>query len=78
MREVKKGAIPWNKGKKCKSLSDTHKLKLSNALRGENNPNYGKPQSEKTRLKNSESNKRLRGEEHFNYGRHRSEEQKEK
>jgi len=61
------GQIPWNKGKKRKPFSEEHKRKLSEATKGENNPmygkhgkdnpNYGKPRSEETRRKWSESRK---------------------
>ena len=37
--EANKGKKPWNTGK---HLTETHKKKISEANKGENNPNYGK------------------------------------
>lgn len=68
------------------------KKKMSQALKGENNPNYGKPCSEQTKKKISKANKGKRrteevrkklsethsGENNPNYGKHHTEEAKRK
>lgn len=43
------------KGKKRKPFSEEHKKHISEAMSGENNPNYGKHHSEETKVKMSEA-----------------------
>ena len=57
------------------SMSEDTKNKISYALTGENNPNFGKHRSEGTRKKISEA---LTGEKHPNFGKYLSEETKNK
>jgi len=58
------------------SLSEIERRrKISEAMRGENNPNYGKKRPEETRRKISEAN---RGENHHYYGKKLSEEHRHK
>ncbi len=52
--------------------------KISKALSGKNNPNYGKRRSEETLQKMRDSHPRLRGKDHPNYGKKPSDETKEK
>ena len=61
-----------NKGR---TLSEEHCQKLSEAKRGENNPNFGKHHSEEHRQKISEA---LSGEHHPLFGKHLSEEHRKK
>lgn len=56
-------------------LSDETKKKLSEVMKGENNPFYGKHHSEEVRKKLSEAQK---GEKNHNYGKQFSEETKKK
>ena len=74
MSESLKGKIPWNKGKtgcyseetkqkmskvrKGKPKSDEHRKHMSVALKGQNNPMYGKKHSDETKHKMSEVAKR--------------------
>ena len=44
-----------SKAKKGKQLSEEHRAKISAATKGENNPNFGKKHSEKTRQKISDA-----------------------
>ena len=74
--------------KENKKLSEEHKRRISNALRGNKNPNYGKPCSVETRQKISEAHKgkklseehkeklckALKGNKNPNYGKLRPEE----
>lgn len=62
-------------GNSIGKLSEETKRKISESLKGENNPNYGKHRSEETKKKISESHK---GDKHYNYGGHLSEEHKNK
>jgi len=55
--------------------SEEHKRKLSEAKKGENNPNYGKSASEETRRKKSEV---MKGKNNPNYGKSASEETRRK
>ena len=55
--------------------TEESKRKISEALKGENNPNYGKTLSKETRKKISET---LKGENHQMYGKTHSEETKKK
>lgn len=55
--------------------TEESKRKISEALKGENNPNYGKTLSKETRKKISET---LKGENHPMYGKTHSEETKKK
>ena len=55
MRE--KGLHQISEGKKGKQCSEETRKKISEATKGENNPNYGKQCSEETRKKISEGNK---------------------
>lgn len=57
------------------SPSEETRRKISDLLKGENNPHYGKHLSEETKLKLSLSQK---GEKSYNYGLHHSEESKKK
>ena len=83
--ETRRKISEAHKGKKkperseehCRNISEAQncpevRQKKSEALKGENNPNYGKPAwnkgksaSEETRRKQSEA---LKGENHYNYG----------
>jgi hypothetical protein len=76
---------------KGRKLSEDHKNKISNSIKGENNYFYGKHLKEETKnkisnslkgRKNPESGKKisdaLKGENHFNYGKHLKEETKNK
>jgi hypothetical protein len=47
-----RGYIPWNKGI---PTSEANRIKISESLKGENNPMYGKKHSQKTRKKISEA-----------------------
>ena len=74
------------------SKSEEVRRKKSNAIKGKKNHNYGKPRSESTRKKISESHKRKKlsdetrkrisesktGKKHPNYGKHHSEETRKK
>lgn len=53
--ETKRKISESNKGKH--QLSQEHIEKLRESMRGENNPNYGKPRNEETKRKIGESNK---------------------
>ena len=68
--------VAWNKGLKgVVVVSDETRAKLSLALSGENNPNYGRPQSEEVKEKNRLAHI---GKQPWITGRHHSEEAKEK
>jgi len=56
-------------------LSEEAKAKISEALKGTNNPMFGKNHSEDTKQKMSEAKK---GKNHFNYGKQLTEEHKQK
>jgi hypothetical protein len=51
---------------KGKTHSEESKMKMSEAKKGENHPNYGKTHSEETKIKMSASARK--GEKHPNYG----------
>jgi hypothetical protein len=54
-----KGQIPWNKGKKgVQSHSDATKKKMSEGRQGAGNHRFGTHQSEESKRKNSDSNKK--------------------
>lgn len=60
-------------------LSDEHKQKISESLKGENNPNYGKQMSNEQKIKLSEAHKgKNTGKDNHFYGKHHTEEAKEK
>lgn len=60
-------------------LSDEHKQKISESLKGENNPNYGKQMSNEQKIKLSEAHKgKNTGRDNHFYGKHHTEEAKEK
>lgn len=65
----------WNKGLKSGALSNTHKEKISNALKGRPAHNKGVLQSEEISLKKSEA---MRGKNHPMFGKHHSEKTKQK
>ena len=67
MKGKNKGKTPWNKGKKCKSLSEETRQKISEA-------NKGRIRSEETKNKISES---LKGNKNMR-GKHLSEDAKQK
>ena len=52
----KKGHKPWNKGK-TGVYSEEAKRKISEAMKGENHPMYGKYHSEEAKRKMSEAKK---------------------
>lgn len=56
MSKARKGRVPWNKDKTGVFSEDTLK-KISEALKGENNPNYGKHHTEDARRKISIAHK---------------------
>jgi len=60
---------------KRSKLSPEHRRKLSEANRGEKNPNYGKKASLESRRKNSEAHK---GEKNHFYGKHHTSEARKK
>lgn len=76
--------------RKCATSSIEYKKKMSDALKGEKNPNYGKHRSEETKQKISEANKNpsekirkqisdaMSGKKHPLYGKHHSEDTKNK
>ena len=67
--ESTKGYIP----------TEEHRQKMSEAIKGENNPMYGKHHTEETRQKISEANKgKCVGEKHYMYGKHHSKETRQK
>ena len=68
---IKKGTACRSCSKKGKTHSEESRRKMSESLKGENNPMYGKTRSEETRRKISESQK---GENSLNYGKPLSEE----
>ena len=72
-RQAHLGKTPWNKGLKCPPHTAEHKAKISAAVSGEKNPNYGKPSPRKG-IPRSEETKRKIGK--GNRGKHRTEEQK--
>ncbi len=72
-RQAHLGKTPWNKGLKCPPHTAEHKAKISAAVSGEKNPNYGKPSPCKG-IPRSEETKRKIGK--GNCGKHRTEEQK--
>ena len=67
-----KGHVPWNKGR---HHSEKAKKKISEAMRGERNPQYGKHHSEETKEKISES---LKGHNACNKGKRHLNETKKK
>ena len=71
--------VAWNKGKKCKPLTDETKRKQSASLKGQTPWNKGKTTPEETRRKQSESNKgKHKGKTSWSKGKHLSEEHKRK
>lgn len=70
----------WSELRKGKPIhTEESKRKISEAMKGEKNPFYGKKHSEETRKKISEANKGKRTkEESYWYGKHLSDETKEK
>lgn len=73
-----KNHIPWNKGKKLKSLSEKHKKAISDSLIGEKHPRYGKHLSDNHKKKISDTKKgKYTGEDNPFYGKHHSRKIKE-
>jgi very-short-patch-repair endonuclease len=73
--EGHKGIIPWNKGKCLPPISDEHKKKISEAIKGDKHPFYGKHHSEESKKRMSEAHK---GHISWNKGKHLSEKTKKK
>ena len=63
------------RNKKRKPFTEEHRNKISEAIKGENHPMYGKKHTKETRQKQSEAKK---GDKNYNFGKFMSKEQKQK